>query len=114
MPFDFSPNLTLRKVLRRRETLVLDDAAGTVIAVDRGCLWVTLESDPRDVVLLPGMRFEIDRDGRTVVAAEEDSRLRLIARESAARRVAAWASRAAARAVRRWSGLLRRQSVPYY
>ena len=110
MPFDFSPSLTLRKVLRRRDTLVLDDAAGTVIAVDRGCLWVTLERDPRDVVLLPGMRFEIDRDGRTVVAAEEDSRLRLIAPERAGQRVAAWA----ARSVRRWSGLLRRQSVPYY
>jgi hypothetical protein len=114
MPFDFSAGLTLRKVLRRRDTLVLDDAAGTVIAVDRGCLWVTLERDPRDVVLLPGMRFEIDRDGRTVVAAEEDSRLRLIAPESTAQRVAAWVARGAARAVRSWSGLLRRQSVPYY
>src|SRR5262252_6235048 len=99
MPFDFSPSHTQRKVLRRRHTLVLDGAAGTVIAVDRGCLWVTLERDPRDVVLLPGMRFEIDRDGRTVVAAEEDSRLRLIAPESTVQRIAGWTARVASRAV---------------
>ena len=114
MPFDFSPSITRRKVLRRRDTLVLDGAAGTVIAVDRGCLWVTLEHDPRDVVLLPGMRFEIDRDGRTVVAAEEDSRLRLISPKSTAQRVAGWAARLASRAVRGWSTRFNRRRAPYY
>jgi hypothetical protein len=114
MPFDSSPNVSRREFLQRRDTLVLDDAAGTVIAVDRGCLWVTLEHDPRDVILLPGMRFEIDRNGRTVIAAEEDSRLRLIAARPASERIAAWARAVASRAMRRWSARLRSQTVPYF
>jgi len=115
MPFDASHGLIARRTyLRRRETLVLDDAAGTVIALDRGCLWVTLEHDPRDIVLLQGMRFEIDREGRTVVAAEEDSRLRLIAAPSMSRRVGWWLARATARAMRAWSQRLRCLHVPYY
>jgi len=78
MPFDSTPAPKLRSVrLARRSTLVLDDARKGVISVDYGCVWITLQHDRRDIVLLPGMRFEIDRDGRTVIAAEEDSRLRI-------------------------------------
>ena len=58
-----------RSVLNRRETLVLENAQGTIITVDRGCLWVTLERDLRDIVLVKGMRFQIDRSGRTIIAA---------------------------------------------
>ncbi len=79
MPFDFAPKLSQRQFLSRRTTLQLDDAEGSVIAVESGCLWVTMENDPRDVVLLPGMRFEIDRSGRTMISAEEDSRFGLLA-----------------------------------
>src|SRR5438132_9013995 len=68
-----------RSVLNRRQTLVLDNAQGTIIAVDRGCLWVTLEHDLRDIVLTKGMRFQVDRSGRTIIAAEMDSTLRLLA-----------------------------------
>ncbi len=75
--------------LARRKTLVLDDARTGVISVDYGCVWITLQNDPRDIVLLPGMRFEIDRDGRTVITAEEDSRLRIS-------RPATWGERALA------------------
>src|ERR1700746_2618543 len=52
-----------RSVLNRRQTLVLENAQGTIIAVDRGCLWVTLERDLRDIVLTKGMRFQVDRTG---------------------------------------------------
>jgi hypothetical protein len=38
-----------------------------------------MQNDTRDIVLTPGMRFEIDRSGRTLVAAEEDSRFALLA-----------------------------------
>jgi len=114
MPFDHSPAVSRRQFLRQRDTLVLEDAAGTIVAVDSGCLWITLEHDPRDVILLPGMRFEIDREGRTVIAAEEDSRLRIIATRSAPERIAAWASAVASRAARRWSARLRRRAAPYY
>ena len=78
MPFDITASQYPRSTfLPRRGSLVLDGAEGTIISVDSGCLWVTLENDPRDVVLGGGMRFEVDRSGRTVVVAEEDSRLRL-------------------------------------
>ncbi len=81
MPDDtltFTSSDTGRRVLlSRRETLVLQDAQGAVIKVDKGCLWVTMENDPRDILLVPGMCFEVDRSGRTVIAAEEDSRLRV-------------------------------------
>jgi len=81
MPFDPStPQRGRRAYLPRRESLILNNAEGTTITVDAGCLWVTMERDPRDIVLLPGMSFEIDRTGRTVIAAEDDSRLARAAR----------------------------------
>src|SRR5258708_18159198 len=61
-----------RSVLAKRQTLVLVNAQGTIVAVDRGSVWITLERDPRDIVLVKGMRFEIDRPGRTIIAAETD------------------------------------------
>ena len=73
MPFDRpGPQRVRRMCLPQRESLILDNAEGTTVAVDAGCLWVTMERDPRDIVLLPGMSFEIDRSGRTVIAAEDD------------------------------------------
>lgn len=90
MPFDRTPDRTIqRTALPRRKTFVLEDAAGSAISLDYGCVWITLECDPRDIVLLPGMRFEIDREGRTVVTAEEDSRLRIERPPTWAERVSA-------------------------
>jgi Protein of unknown function (DUF2917) len=114
MPFDFSPVLSQRRFLPGRMTLPLDDAEGTVIAVESGCLWVTMENDPRDIVLMPGMRFEIDRSGRTIVAAEEDSRFGMLAPGDSAEGVAAWMARRLSavlgrRVPRRVPGF-----VPYY
>ena len=61
MPFDPStPQRARRAYLPRRESLILNNAEGTTIAVDAGCLWVTMERDPRDIVLLPGMSFVND------------------------------------------------------
>jgi len=78
MPFDRpAVSIASRTLLPARETLVLEDARGTVIAVEYGCLWITLEGDTRDIVLTDGMRFAVNRQGRTVVVAEEDSRLRV-------------------------------------
>jgi Protein of unknown function (DUF2917) len=64
--------------LRQRESLLLQDKEGSILSVESGCLWVTQEHDSRDIVLSPGMSFEIDRAGLTIVAAEEDSRFRLV------------------------------------
>jgi Protein of unknown function (DUF2917) len=103
-----------RLVLNRRKTLVLDNAQGTFIAVDRGCLWVTLERDLRDIVLTKGMRFQIDRSGRTIIAAETDSTLRLLAPETPRDRVVAMIGRAVAQALNGWAGRLTQRAVPYF
>lgn len=115
MPFDITAKVFgQRTFLPRRNTLVLNDAEGTILSVESGVLWITLERDPRDIILLPGMRFEIDRTGKTVVVAEEDSRLRVVQRPSAAARVARWARRVGARAIRDWSSRMSRRKVAYY
>ena len=96
-------------MLRPREVLVLDHAQGTVLVVERGCLWVTLERDPRDVILGQGMRFTIDRPGRTIVAAETPSTLRLIVPLGRGKRIARALARSAALLFAAWSG----RAVPH-
>lgn len=56
--------------LAPREILRLDGARGTTVRVTRGTLWLTLENDPRDVVLSTGDSFTIDRGGLTVIEAQ--------------------------------------------
>jgi hypothetical protein len=115
MPFDLSPVLSQRRFLPGRGTLQLDDAEGSVIAVESGCLWITMENDPRDIVLVPGMRFEIDRSGRTILAAEEDSRFGLLAPSDChcPQGVRGWMTRKLAAVLgRRTAPAL--GSVPYY
>ncbi|HEX4522179.1 MAG TPA: DUF2917 domain-containing protein [Casimicrobiaceae bacterium] len=113
MPFDPStPQRSRRVHLPRRESLILNNAEGTTITVDAGCLWVTMERDPRDIVLLPGMRFEIDRTGHTVIAAEEDSRFRLLSEVTPASRAVAWLARRAARLSARWTPSQPRRVAP--
>ena len=114
MPFDFSPVLSQRRFLPGRSTLQLDDAEGTVIAVESGCLWITMENDSRDIVLAPGMRFEIDRSGRTIIAAEEDSRFGLLAPADCPEGVRAWMARKLAAVLGRWAAATASRFVPYY
>jgi hypothetical protein len=103
-----------RSILNRREPLVLANAQGTIVSVDCGSVWITQERDPRDIVLLRGMRFEIDRPGRTIVAAETPSRLRLLVPERFAERVIATVKRALPRIFGRWRERSARRVAPYY
>jgi DUF2917 family protein len=105
---------TRRQLLSRRQILVLADAPGTVVVVDRGCVWITLERDPRDIVLVQGMRFEIDRPGRTIVAAEAPSTLRLLVPETRRERIVASLRRAVARWRNGAAARLARRAVPYF
>jgi hypothetical protein len=107
---------TRRAQLKSRETLVLDNAQGTLIAVDRGCVWVTLEHDLRDIILVRGMRFQVDRRGRTIIAAEADTRLRLVSPVTLRERARAWLRRTAAAwpHMRGWTRLSARRVVPYF
>jgi hypothetical protein len=114
MPFDRPANRTTRRThMPARETLVLENARGTVIAVDHGCLWITLEGDTRDIVLTDGMRFEIDRHGRTIAVAEEATRVRMSTPKSLRERLGARLRRIF-RQAKESRGPLFRRAVPYY
>ncbi|MED5621946.1 DUF2917 domain-containing protein [Ideonella sp. BN130291] len=55
----------------------LHDAQGTQITCNEGCLWVTLDHDPRDIVLEAGQSFTVPDARRTLVYALKASRLAL-------------------------------------
>ena len=114
MPFDFVASAAQRRFLPARATLQLDDAEGTVVSVASGSLWLTMENDTRDVVLTPGMRFEVDRSGRTIIAAEEDTRVALMAPETRADGIAARVARKLAAFIDRRARPKPSGFVPYY
>jgi DUF2917 family protein len=103
--------------LRSGELVQLDGARGTALRVTRGVLWITLENDLRDVVLAPGDTFTVDRDGLTLIEAQQASTVCVLALHAVdvrrgvqpplSSRIAGWfASVGAADRDRR--------SVPYY
>ncbi|RYF81452.1 MAG: DUF2917 domain-containing protein [Comamonadaceae bacterium] len=49
--------------------LTLPDAAGLGVECRSGSVWLTLDDDPRDIVLSPGERFEADVHRRALVSA---------------------------------------------
>ncbi len=59
--------------LAKRTIFTLPDAAGVGIECRSGSVWVTLDHDPRDIVLAPGERFEGDQHRRVLVSALEPS-----------------------------------------
>lgn len=66
------------------ELVVLPNAPGVRVDCLAGSVWLTLHHDRRDVVLNPGDRFVIDRNGDTLVQALAPARLRLDATQSSA------------------------------
>lgn len=103
--------------LAQGELVQLDGARGTTMRVTRGTLWITLEDDVRDVVLAPGDTFTVDRDGLTLVEAQERTTVCVIAlhavevrrgaRPPLASRIAQWLSSVGA-------ADQDRRYVPYY
>ena len=65
----------LRYSLARRATLAHAPMPGAWIHCTRGCVWITLDGDCRDVVLQAGERHQIDRDSRVVLCALEAAEL---------------------------------------
>ena len=115
MPYDISTTAHRHfRHLAKRSSLVLDGAKGTTVAVDRGTLWITLESDPRDIILAAGMNFRIDRAGRTIVTAEQDSWVRLIRTRTMPERFRALLGRARSAIGRAWFRKAQPRAVPYY
>jgi hypothetical protein len=100
--------------LRNRESLAFDDIEGTALAVTSGTLWITQEDDAHDVVLGPGDVWMVERDGLTIIEAQNDASFRALgpAFERAwKKRAGSWWSRILERL---WSPGLRRSFVPYY
>lgn len=97
------------------ELVQLDGARGTTLRVTRGTLWITLERDVRDIVLSAGDAFTIDRGGLTLVEAQGQATVCVMARHveethilgrwaPRGRRLAAWLRSLGAGGVgRRWA-----------
>ena len=49
------------------------DARGTTLRVTRGTLWITQEDDTHDIVLRAGDIWMVERDGLTIVEAQNDA-----------------------------------------
>ncbi|HYP84135.1 DUF2917 domain-containing protein [Variovorax sp.] len=64
-----------RLELPRHAVFTVQDVAGVGIACHAGSVWLTLDDDPRDLVLEPGERFEGDIHRRVLVSAFEDSHI---------------------------------------
>ena len=60
--------------LAAREVVKLPDMRSATLRVTRGTLWITQEDDTQDVVLRPGDNWAVERNGLTVVEAQEDAR----------------------------------------
>jgi hypothetical protein len=59
--------------LPHRAVFAVPDGAGVGIECRSGAVWVTLDRDPRDIVLAPGERFENTDHRRVLVSALEAS-----------------------------------------
>ncbi len=59
--------------LPARQMFVIPDAASARILCTSGCLWLTLDDDPRDVILEPGDGFETAEHRRALLYAIEGS-----------------------------------------
>ena len=58
-------------------TLTLTAPLGHRVDCVEGCVWITQDQDPRDVILSPGQSFTPDRDQRALIHALDPSRVRV-------------------------------------
>lgn len=56
-----------------REAVALQDVRGATLRVTRGTLWLTQEKDRNDIVLRVGDNWVVERDGATVLEAQDDA-----------------------------------------
>jgi len=82
MMTDSSP---LDLTLAHQAMFSVSDAAGVQITCHEGSLWVTLDDDPRDVVVDAGGSFLTTEHRRALIYAMKPSSLRLVMAAAAAR-----------------------------
>jgi hypothetical protein len=59
--------------LAARDVVTLPGLRSVTLRVTRGTLWITQEGDPQDVVLRAGDNWVVERNGLTVVEAQDDA-----------------------------------------
>ena len=87
------------------ELIGLDGGRGTTLRVTRGTLWLTFERDTRDVVLGVGDVFTIDRGGLTLIEAQGNATVCVMAHHVEELRLRKGQPTLAAR-VRGWLGTI--------
>jgi hypothetical protein len=65
--------------LDAHDGLLLRNAGGRTVTCVSGSVWLTMQGDIRDVVLASGDSFAVDRDGLTILAAQQPSLVRVSA-----------------------------------
>lgn len=107
--------------LAARETLSLPDVRGTTLRVTRGTLWITQQDDTQDIVLRAGDNWVVERNGLTLVEAQNDATFcaiggdlatRIPARGGTAVAAPLWWTRVAG-AVARFFATPARNAAPY-
>ena len=84
-----TPNARL--AVGERRGLRLNAARGTLLRGVRGTLWITIDNDPRDIVLDPGESFVVDSNRPLVVLPlGECATVDVKGPPSPARRVGGW------------------------
>ena len=73
------PGIHTKHQIGPRHGLALRDANGRTVTCLSGSVWLTMEGDYRDVVLSPGASFVVDRDGLTILAAQQPSAVKVSA-----------------------------------
>lgn len=61
--------------LSPREAVTLQDVRGATLRITRGTIWLTQEDDRKDVVLRVGDNWVVEKDGATVLEAQDDDTL---------------------------------------
>jgi hypothetical protein len=79
--------------LAAREAITLPDIRSATLRITRGTVWITQEGDRNDVVLRAGDNWVVERDGDTVVEAQDGVTFCVMGREAGALRLPATAQR---------------------
>lgn len=67
--------------LTAREAVTLSDVRGSTLRVTRGTVWLTQENDSHDVILRAGDNWVVERQGATVLEAQDDVVLCVVGRQ---------------------------------
>lgn len=68
-----------RLAMAKGELLMIDHAAGALLACEAGELWITVDGDRRDIILGAGRQWRADAGGPLVISAFKPSVLALAA-----------------------------------